>query len=153
MEVSGIAGQMQAVCHTANVGIMLRAPDAGAACIHNTDGNAQPAPDFIHRAHKFLCGLNRKTAAIRSAALAAEFLPGKKFDFIPEGAGIGEIHLFRYIQRLPGDKPGKGGIPGIVAEETIFRNPQTALQLPGGSFRLSAPDAVHILRLQQVKAA
>ena len=73
------------------VAIVLWAPDPGTAGIHNTDGNAQSAPDLIDSPHHFFPGLHRESAAILTLALASEFLPGKIFDFLPEDSGFTRV--------------------------------------------------------------
>jgi hypothetical protein len=163
MKVGGLSVQMVAVCDTADGGIMAGAAHSGAASVHDTDRNAQSAPDLVTDQNQFFFRLYRESITVFPAALAAELLPDEKFAVIPEGAGGRDIRvLIRFVpdiivghilNRFSGRQPFECGVPGTVSKIPILRDAKTMLELPGSRCGLLSPDAVYILNGNQIEAA
>ena len=73
------------------------------------NGNSQVFPQLIGDPHQLLPGFCREAVAVSSAALAAEFFPGKIADLLPEAAFPGSFFCLSL-------KP-----PKIKPEQKMFR--------------------------------
>jgi len=85
-QVCCVTGQMERIGHATDICIMPGTPNTGAACIHDGNRNSQPPADLVHSSDHLFLQFHREAVAVFSPALAAELLPVKEFDLIPERA-------------------------------------------------------------------
>ena len=136
---------MLRIGHAADLGIVRRTPDAGAAAVHDRDWDTQPPPDLIHSANHGLLRLYREPAA--AAAGAPEFLPGEVLDVVPERPGFRRVTALRllYLYR----RTSNGADKHFLSSRTrnpVHGKPVVRLKCQNSSLRILTVDSIDCAR-------
>ena len=141
VQISGKPKQMLRIGHAADLGIVRRAPDAGAAAVHNGNRHTQPMPDFVHGTYHGFLWFHREPTT--TATGAPEFRTLEIPDILPPVCAALRL---RGVLWLLGQLSGSNDLPDTClrpdAEYPIHRKPVIPLECLGGAAGVIAPNTI-----------
>lgn len=123
LQVNGLAVHMLAICHTAFIGIVDRAPQTGDYMA----GSAEVPPGIVADPYNLLLHPGGIAVAVPISALALEFLFCEKFNLIPESTRGRDSYVLINLQGFTGQHLIQCLTGGILPEHTVLFDTKTVL--------------------------